>query len=79
MGVLVPEGDAFVLDTRLPVKRIGEGDFGFRVVPNRPVLDGRFIPIKPEEPFAYLERLKDAYLTRQDGQLGVIIREKAGT
>lgn len=46
---------------------------------NRPALAGRFIPIKPEEPFAYIERLKDAYLVRQDGQVGIIIKEEAGT
>ena len=79
LGILVPQGDGFVLDTKLPVKRFGEGCTDFQIQPNRPVLDGRFIPIKPEEPFAYIERLKNAYLTRQNGQLGVVIREKAGT
>ncbi len=77
LGVLVPEGEDFVLDTRFPVKRLGEENLGFRVVPNRPVLDGRFIPIKPEEPFAYIERLKDAYLVRRNGQVGVVLRDMA--
>lgn len=79
LGILVPQGNGFGLDTKLPVKRFGEGIPEFRVVLNRPVLEGRFIPLSPEEPFAYIQRLKDAYLARQGGQLGVIIREKAGT
>ena len=79
LGVLVPEGDSFVLNTRLPAKRFAEQPMDFQIVSERPVVQGRFIPIKPEEPFAYIERLKDAYLAQRDGQIGVIIKEKAGT
>lgn len=79
LGTLIPEGDRFCLDTRLSVKRFGAGAPEFSVMPNRAVLTGKFIPLCPEEPFSYLERLKDAYLTRRNGQLGVVIREKAGT
>ena len=79
LGVLVPSGGRFVLETKVPVKRLGRGKPEFRVVPNRVKLTESFIPIRPEEPFAYIERLKDAYLARQNGQIGVIIREKAGT
>ncbi len=74
LGILVPMGDGFGLETKLPVKRFGSETWDFQVMPNRPVLEGRFVPIKPEEPFAYLERLKDAYLVRRDGQVGVFIR-----
>lgn len=66
------------LDTKLPAKRFGEAVPEFRLVPNKPVLEGKFVPIKPEEPFAYIERLKDAYLTQREEQLGIIVKE-AGT
>ena len=79
LGILVPEGDAFVLNTKLPLKRFGTGNADFTILTNRPVLKGKFIPIKPEEPFAYIARLKNAYLVRQEGQIGVMIKEKAGT
>ena len=46
LGVLVPMGNFFGLDTT------------------------HFAPISPEEPFAYLQRLKDAYLAEKDGQIG---------
>ena len=75
LGVLVPEGEEFVLNTRLPIKRFPEKLADFRIRSDRPVLQGRFIPIKPEEPFAYIERLKDAYLTRQEGQVGIVLRD----
>ena len=41
-------------------------------------LEGKFIPIKPEEPFAYIERLKDAYLVQREERIGICIKE-AGT
>ena len=63
---------------KLPAKRFGEAVPEFRLVPNKPVLEGKFVPIKPEEPFAYIERLKDAYLTQREEQLGIIVKE-AGT
>lgn len=75
LGVLVPMGDGFGLETKLPAKRLGEGRPEFMVVPNRPVLAGKFVPIKPEEPFSYIERLKDAYLARQGEQVGAVLRE----
>jgi len=79
LGTLVPSGSSYCLNTRLPIKRLGKGQPVFSVVPNRPVVAGRFVPICPEEPFAYLERLKDAYLVRRNGQMGIIIQENAGT
>lgn len=79
LGILVPSEDGFQLETKLPAKRLGEGKPEFFVVPNRPVLSGKFVPIYPEEPFSYIEKLKDAYLSRQNGQLGIFIQEKAGT
>ena len=36
-------------------------------------------PIYPEEPFSYIARLKDAFLARQNGQIGVVIKEIQGT
>lgn len=76
LGILVPVGESFGLDTSLPVKRIGETAPVFQVLPGRVVTNGRFVPIKPEEPFAYIARLKDAFLAYQNGQAGVILKEK---
>ncbi len=74
LGIVVPMGDGFGLDTKLPVKRIGEGQMTFSLVPKHEVAAGTFYPIYPEEPFGYIARLKDAYLSRKEGQIGVVIR-----
>lgn len=73
LGVVVPMDGGFGLDTKLPVKRLGEGEMGFVLRPKHEMAAGKFVPIYPEEPFAYIERLKKAFLTRRDGQVGVLL------
>lgn len=75
LGVVVPMEDGFGLDTRLPIKRLGEGQMEFLLVPKHEVGREAFVPVYPEEPFAYIERLKNAYLARKNGQIGIVIRE----
>lgn len=74
LGVVVPMDGGFGLDTKLAVKRLGEGEMTFTLLPKHEVLTGKFVPIYPEEPFAYIQKLKDAYLARKDGQVGAVIR-----
>lgn len=72
LGILVPDKGGFVLETRLPVKRIGEGPLSFRLVPKREE-QVSFLPIRPEEPFAYLSRLKQSFLVISNGEPGICI------
>lgn len=74
LGVVVPMDGGFGLDTKLPAKRIGEGKLDFSLIPKHAVSDGQFAPVYPEEPFAYIARLKDAYLEKRNGQVGVAFR-----
>ena len=76
LGVLVPEGLGTGLDRKLPVKQFPEGEPTFLIVPVHPQLQGLFIPLSPEEPFAYLSRLKDAFLTEQNGVTGIFLPNK---
>lgn len=76
LGVMVPVGSAeFGLDTRLPCKRFSEGKPKFLALPRHGEVKGKFVPISPEEPFRYLQRLKDAYMEVRNGQVGVVIKE----
>ncbi len=72
LGVVVPLGDGFGLDTKLAAKKLGEGTLRFTLAPKHQK-EGMFVPIYPEEPFAYIQGLKDAYLARKNGQVGLII------
>ncbi|MBE6959644.1 MAG: hypothetical protein E7448_02840 [Ruminococcaceae bacterium] len=75
LGIPVPEGGAFVLNKALPVSRFEAGKPTIRVVPKHSELRETFVPISPEEPFAYLSRLKNAYLQHRGQQIGIVIRE----
>lgn len=75
LGILVPTEGSFVLNRKLPVKRIGEGKLSFTLVPIKEEATGTFIPIKPEEPFAYISRLKTSFLIMQNGQPGICIEK----
>jgi hypothetical protein len=71
LGVLVPMGDTFGLDTKLAVKRLGEGTLRFQVLPKHQKVAGQFIAVRPEEPFTYITRLQEAFLEIRDGQVGL--------
>ncbi len=73
LGIFVPEGEAFWVRTKVPAKRLGTGALQFRAVPRHIELRGEFIPLSPEEPFAYIKRLGEARLQLQDGKLGIIL------
>ena len=78
LGVVVPEGDGFVLDKCVPAKRLGSGKPEFQLLCGGGAREGVFIPICPEEPFQYIQRLKDAFLESENGKVGVRILEKPG-
>ena len=73
LGVLIPMGSGFGLTTKVAVKKLGKGLFLFRATPKHQKNEGRFIPIYPEEPFAYITRLQNAFLEVRNGQAGVVI------
>ena len=75
LGILVPDGSHFRLDTRVPLKKLGTGTPVFRAVPRHGPLEGKFVPLSPETPFPYLSRLENAHLERRSGQMGVVIPE----
>lgn len=75
LGILVPENGAFCLRTRIPIKRLPQGPLQIQAVPCHEKISGMFVPIYPEEPFRYLQRLENAYLQTRDGQIGVILAQ----
>ena len=75
LGILVPVEDGFGLETKVAAKKCGVGKPEFRVVPNKSAVREKFIPISPEEPFAYIQRLKDAFFERRYGQPGIVLKD----
>ena len=75
LGICVPQGNRFGVDTKIPVKRLGEGTMSFRLQPKHRQLEGRFVPLSPDEPFGYLRQLENAHLAKVDGVMGVVLTE----
>lgn len=75
LGILVPTEGGFGLETRVATKKCGSGVPEFRVVPSRSTQRETFIPLSPEEPFTYIQRLKDAFFERRYGQPGIVLRD----
>lgn len=73
LGLCVPHGAEFGVDTTIPIKRLGEGDLTFHLIPKRSKLEGKFVPVSADEPFCYIRRLQNAHLARQDGLVGILV------
>lgn len=76
LGVCIPMDGMFGAEKKIPVKKLGQGIPEFRLVPKHEEKSGTFVPIYPEEPFAYISRLENAFLATQNGQVGIVIDEK---
>ena len=74
LGVCVPMEGGFGVERKVPCKKFGANP-QFRLLPKHENMQGRFVPIYPEEPFAYMTKLKDAFLATQNGQVGIVISE----
>lgn len=71
LGIIVPGGDGFYLDRKIPRKKLCLRDPEFQLLPAHDSM--KFVPICPEEPFSYIEKLKDGYLAMREGRAGVMI------
>ena len=73
LGLLIPDGKEFTLSGSVAVKKLGDC-LRFSLTPRHPEGQGLFIPLRSNEPFAYLSRLKDCVLTNRDGQSGILLQ-----
>lgn len=77
LGVCIPMGSQFGVEKKIPCKCLGEGIPEFILMPKDGApRTGTFVPVYPEEPFAYIRRLENAFLAHRDGQIGIIIPEQ---
>ena len=75
LGILVPKDGSYILNTKVPVKRLGEGAWQFYLKAKQENLAGFFVPISPEEPFSYISRLKESFLEQRNGQIGIRVNQ----
>ena len=79
LGQCIREGEVWCLSLRLNRKNTPAGRPIFRMlVRNR--RDGvRMVPIRADEPFAYIARLKWAYLARKESGCMIAFRDQSET
>lgn len=76
LGLLTPCDGGFSLEKRVSGAKYEDGDACFFLRPRRREGSGLFCPVTEQEPFRYLQRLENAYLTSQGGILGVMILDE---
>lgn len=73
LGLLVPEGKTFCLSGSVAVKKLGE-ELRFSLTPRHPEQSGMFLPLRTDEAFVHLAKLKDAVFTCRNGQPGLLVQ-----
>ena len=69
LGVLIPDGDRYVLTAKLPQKRFQTDNFSFQVSDGEKRASGNNVPLAEDKPFLHISKLRNSYLTAIDGQL----------
>lgn len=75
LGILVPDNGCFVLSARISMKRLAPGEPRFLALPKHTKIAERFVSVYPDEPFAYLDRIKKSRFGLQNQKRGVYIPE----
>ena len=75
LGIAAPRNGAFGLTAKIPVSHFREFQPIFFLMPRHEKMAESFLPLSPEEPFAYLKRLEQAYLVPRGTELGIGFRQ----
>ncbi len=70
LGIPVPQGQEFRLDTRIPAKKLGDITAIFAV----PKAEESFAPVSADGPFPFLHCLTGARLAERNGTVGILYR-----
>lgn len=74
LGLLIPKNGSLQLHKKVPIKRLGEGQLRF-ALQRRGEDTEETVAVDPEKPFAFLERLNDAYLVTEAGESRIAFRK----
>ena len=74
LGICIPKNGHLCLDTSVPIKVFGEEELQFYLQRRSPEVSEVFIPVVQGEKFPLLEELENAYMTEQDGIIGIAFK-----
>ena len=72
LGLCIPMGETFGIETRIPIKKVGIGYMRFDVVTSAGTGQGCFVAIAPTKPFLYISKLRFARVEVQGGETGIL-------
>ncbi len=73
LGICVPADNGYVLETKIPAKKLPYSEICFYLLPKEGICEEEFIQISCDRPFAYIHLLHNAHMKVKDGQQGVIL------
>ena len=73
LGICIPMEGYFGLRTKVPVKRLGEGEFQFTADGQEKIGLALFYPVDPNKPFKAIAELKNSRLATKGGQTGITV------
>lgn len=71
LGIMIPDADTFVVDTRISTMGMNEEKLSFWISNGK--REELFIPIEPIEEFACLDKLRKARFENKNGVCGIVI------
>ena len=71
LGILVPDGESFVVDTRIRAMDMKKDNLSFWV--SQREREEIFIPIDPHEEFTCLDKLRQARFEIRNGVCGIVV------
>ena len=74
LGVCVPYGTQYLLETKVPAKYFPDSKLTFTVDYREETKDD-FYPVNPEEPFGLVDKLPQAHFEIRNGKPGLVIPE----
>lgn len=69
LGLCIPDGNRFILQTRIPVKHFSEGEYRFCL--NQPVA-GEFVAVSSQQPFSAMDRLEAGRFAMWGNEPGIL-------
>lgn len=75
LGVLTPFKDGFGVSVKVAQKKLQNGELSFVVLPKYPLEQRICYPLRPDEPFAYIDKLYEGFLRPANGRVYLELKD----
>ena len=76
LGIFVPQENYFIVDKRIPARKIGDGEFEFYITDSDDVITN-IVPVYYDMPFEYIARLSGAYLQADGKKFRILLNNNS--